>query len=71
MLSRIPEMDQWLLVEELMTTDATTKIALGYLEPERLASSYALVEKYFKLDKPFDVKAAYTNEFLRVRFKSL
>ena len=58
------QMDQWLRVEELMTTDATSNIALGYLEPERLASSYALVEKYFKLDKPFDVKAAYTNEFL-------
>ena len=58
------QMDQWLRVEELMTTDATTKIALGYLEPERLASSYALVEKYFKLDMPFDVKNAYTNEFL-------
>ena len=39
-------------------------MALGYLDPERLKSSYELVEKYFKLDKPFDVQDAYTNEFL-------
>ena len=63
-LDREAQMDQWLRVEELMTTDATKSVALGYLEPERLDSSYALVDKYFSLDKPFDVKDAYTNEFL-------
>lgn len=63
-LDRQAQMDQWLRVEELMTTKATQTVALGYLEPKRLQESYDLVEKYFKLEKPFDVKDAYTNEFL-------
>lgn len=64
------QMDQWLRVEELMSTEATRTVALGYLDPAGLDDSYALVEKYFTLEKPFDVKDAYTNEFLSKAFKA-
>lgn len=63
-LDRQAQIDQWGRVEELMTTDATRTIALGYLDPAGMDKSYALVDKYFSLEKPFDVKTAYTNEFL-------
>ena len=32
--------------------------------PERMAADYELVKTYVGVDKPFDVKVAYTNEFL-------
>lgn len=61
---RATQMDQWLRVEELMTTPATTEVALGYLDPEGVRESYKLVETYFDLDGPFDPESVYTNEFL-------
>ena len=64
------QMDQWLRVEELMSTEPTRTVALGYLDPAGLDASYALVEKYFTLEKPFDVKDAYTNEFLSKDLKA-
>ncbi|TNE40605.1 MAG: nitrate ABC transporter substrate-binding protein [Alphaproteobacteria bacterium] len=64
------QMDQWLRVEELMSTEPTRKVALGYLDPDGLAASYDLVKKYFNLEKPFDVKEAYTNEFLSKDYKA-
>ena len=39
-------------------------VALGWHDDKRMADDYELAETYFKLDKPFDVKAVYTNEFL-------
>lgn len=64
------QMDQWDRVEELMSTEPTRTVALGYLDPTGLDDSYALVETYFSLEKPFDVKDAYTNEFLSKDFKA-
>ena len=29
-----------------------------------MASDYKLVDEYLKMEKPYDVKTAYTNEFL-------
>lgn len=58
------ELQNWELVEVLMSDKFSTTVALGYLEPERMAADYELVKTYVGLDKPFDVKAAYTNEFL-------
>ena len=34
------------------------------LDDERMAADYELVKTYVGIDKPFDVKTAYTNEFL-------
>ena len=63
-LDRQAQEDQWNRVIELMTTDATKNIALGYLEPERLKADYALVDTYFELAEPFDVEAFYSNDYL-------
>ena len=58
------ELQNWQLVEQLMTDKFSTTVALGYMDPQRMAADYDLVKTYVGLDKPFDVKAAYTNEFL-------
>jgi len=34
-----------------------------------MASDYDLVKTYFGMDKPFDVKTTYTNEFLDQKIK--
>lgn len=56
--------DQWNRIKELMRDPSTTTIALGWFDPKRMDDDYALVKTYFGLDKPFDVKDAYTDEFL-------
>jgi NitT/TauT family transport system substrate-binding protein len=58
------EMQNWKLVEELMRDKYSETVALGYLDPERMATDYDLMKTYVGVEKPFDVKAAYTNEFL-------
>jgi NitT/TauT family transport system substrate-binding protein len=58
------ELQNWELVEVLMSDKFSRSVALGYLDPERMAADYELVKTYVGLDKPFDVKVAYTNEFL-------
>jgi NitT/TauT family transport system substrate-binding protein len=39
-------------------------VALGILDDARMAADYDLVKTYIGLDAPYDVKTAYTNEFL-------
>ncbi|HZB92227.1 MAG TPA: ABC transporter substrate-binding protein [Stellaceae bacterium] len=56
--------DQWNRIKELMRDPSTTSIALGWFDPKRMASDYALVKTYFGLEKPFDINAAYTDAFL-------
>jgi len=56
--------DQWTRIKELMRDPYTTTVALGWLEPKRMASDYELVKAYFGLEKPFDIKDAYTDDFL-------
>ncbi|MGZ5715844.1 MAG: ABC transporter substrate-binding protein [Caldimonas sp.] len=58
------EMQNWELVEELMSDKFSKTVALGYLDPARMASDYELAKTYVGVDKPFDVKVSYTNEFL-------
>ena len=58
------EMENWSLVEELMSDKFSKSIALGIHEDGRMQADYELVRDYVGLDKPFDVKSAYTNEFL-------
>jgi len=58
------ELQNWELVEELMSDKFSKTVALGYLDPGRMAADYELAKTYVGIDKPFDVKAAYTNEFL-------
>ena len=63
-LDRPTQDNAWNRVKELMTDEFTTTVALGYFDPGRMKDDYAMVEAYFKLEKPFDVETAYTNAFL-------
>jgi NitT/TauT family transport system substrate-binding protein len=58
------EMTNWKLVEVLMSDKYAREMALGIHEDGRMAADYELVREYIGVDKPFDVKATYTNEFL-------
>ena len=58
------ELQNWSLVEVLMSDKFSKTVALGVLDDGRMAADYDLVKTYIGMDKPFDVKSAYTNEFL-------
>jgi len=58
------ELTNWKLVEELMSDRFSRSIALGIHEDGRMKADYELVRDYVGIDKPFDVKTVYTNEFL-------
>lgn len=63
--------DQWNRIKELMRDPSTTTVALGWFDPKRMDNDYDLVKTYFGLDKPFDVKEAYTDEFLDQSIKMM
>jgi len=49
----------------MLMSDKTSKtVALGWHDDARMAADYELVKTYIGVDKPFDVKTVYTNEFL-------
>lgn len=56
--------DQWNRIKELMTDPTTTGVALGAFNADRMAFDYELVKTYFGMEKDFDVKTVYTNDFL-------
>ncbi|MBV6489091.1 MAG: ABC transporter substrate-binding protein [Pseudorhodoplanes sp.] len=58
------EMVNWALVTVLMSDETSRNVALGWHNDQRMASDYKLVDEYLKMEKPYDVKTAYTNEFL-------
>ncbi len=58
------EMENWGLVEKLMSDKSSREVALGIHDDKRMADDYVLVKDYVGLDKAFDVKTVYTNEFL-------
>jgi len=58
------EMQNWRLVEVLMSDKTSREVALGIHDDARMKADYELVRDYVGLDKPFDVKTVYTNEFL-------
>jgi NitT/TauT family transport system substrate-binding protein len=58
------ELQNWRLVEVLMSDKFSKTVALGYLDDGRMAADYDLVKTYIGLETPYDVKTAYTNEFL-------
>jgi NitT/TauT family transport system substrate-binding protein len=58
------EMTNWKLVEVLMSDKYARDMALGIHEDGRMAADYELVREFIGVDKPFDVKSTYTNEFL-------
>ena len=58
------ELENWAEVEVLMSDKTSKTVALGWHDDTRMAADYDLVKTYIGLDKPFDVKTVYTNEFL-------
>ncbi len=58
------ELDNWHLVTILMSDDIARTVALGWHDDKRMADDYKLVDEQLKIEKPYDIKAAYTNEFL-------
>ena len=58
------EATNWSLVTVLMRDKYAETVALGILDDARMAADYELVKTYIGLETPFDVKTAYTNEFL-------
>lgn len=68
-LQRGEMVKQWDRVMELMADEHTTTQALGYLDAERAAKTYELVDTFFDLDTPFDPAEAVTSEFLDTNLK--
>jgi len=58
------ELVNWSLVEVLMSDKHSKTVALGIHDDGRMSADYELVRDYIGIDKPFDVKTTYTNEFL-------
>ena len=58
------ELVNWQLVEVLMSDKISQTVALGWHDDARMQADYQLVRDYVGIDKPFDVKTTYTNEFL-------
>jgi len=58
------ELMNWRLVTMLMSDQISRTVALGWHDDARMASDYKLVADYIGIEKPYDVKTAYTNEFL-------
>jgi NitT/TauT family transport system substrate-binding protein len=58
------ELTNWGLVEVLMSDKFSKSVALGIHDDGRMKADYELVRDYVGIEKPFDVKSVYTNEFL-------
>jgi NitT/TauT family transport system substrate-binding protein len=58
------ELLNWHLVTILMSDDISRTVALGWHDDQRMANDYKLVDDYLHMEKPYDVKTAYTNAFL-------
>lgn len=63
------EMQNWGEVEVLMSDKYSRTVALGYLDPARMKADYELVKKYIGIEKPYDVRSIYTNQFLNRSIK--
>jgi NitT/TauT family transport system substrate-binding protein len=58
------ELENWHLVTILMNDETSRTVALGWHDDKRMADDYHLVDEYLHMEKPYDIKTAYTNEFL-------
>jgi NitT/TauT family transport system substrate-binding protein len=58
------ETDNWHLVTMLMSDETARTVALGWHDDKRMAEDYKLVDEYLRMEKPYDIKTAYTNELL-------
>jgi NitT/TauT family transport system substrate-binding protein len=58
------ELENWHLVTILMSDETSRTVALGWHEDKRMADDYKLVDENLRIERPYDIKTAYTNEFL-------
>src|SRR5919201_161662 len=58
------ELENWHLVTILMSDETSRNVALGWHDDKRMANDYKLVDEYLHMEKPYEVKTAYTNDFL-------
>jgi NitT/TauT family transport system substrate-binding protein len=65
------EMTHWKMVEVLMSDPTSQTVALGWFDDRRMADDYKLVAETIGIDKPYDVGAAYTDQFLDKSLKMI
>ena len=58
------ELLNWHLVTILMNDETARTVALGWHDDKRMDDDYKLVDENLKMEKPYDIKSAYTNQFL-------
>ena len=58
------ELDNWHLVSILMNDETSRTVALGWHDDKRMAEDYKLVDENLKMEKAYDIKSAYTNQYL-------
>jgi NitT/TauT family transport system substrate-binding protein len=63
-LNPADQMINWQLTTVLMSDPVSRSAGLGWFDPKRMENDYQLVSTYIGIEKPFDVKTSYTNEFL-------
>ena len=70
-LNAADQLVNWQLTMVLMSDPVSRSAGLGWFDPKRMENDYQLVSTYIGLDKPFDVKTAYTNQFLDPSIKMI
>jgi NitT/TauT family transport system substrate-binding protein len=63
-LEKPTQLNQWERIKSMMADKFTTSKALGWIDPGRMQSDYDLVQTYLGMEKPFEVKTAFTTRFL-------
>lgn len=65
------ETKHWQMVEVLMSDPTSRTTALGWMEPGRMANDYKLVADYLGIEKAYDVRELFTDEFLDQTLKMI
>jgi NitT/TauT family transport system substrate-binding protein len=55
---------QWERIKFMMTDEFTTTLALGWIDPARMAKDYELVQTYLGMEKPFAVETVFNTSLL-------
>jgi NitT/TauT family transport system substrate-binding protein len=63
-LEKQTQIHQWERIKSMMADKFTTTKALGWIDAGRMQSDSDLVQTYLGMEKPFDVKTAFTTRFL-------
>lgn len=63
-LNLVTENKSWKRIKFLLGDEASQKIALGWLDGDRVAKDYQLIAGTMGIEKPFEPKDAFTTDFL-------